>query len=44
MERSRPITAGWCLVVGMGTKTLPESTGRGIMEIAKAIHRSSDFW
>jgi hypothetical protein len=39
-ELGIPITAGWHLVVGMGAKTLSESTARGIVDIAKAIDTS----
>jgi hypothetical protein len=39
-ELNVPITAGWRLVIGTGPRTLAECTGRGIMDIAKAIDTS----
>jgi hypothetical protein len=39
-ELKVPVTGGWRLAVGSGPRTLAESTGRNIVEIAQAIDTS----
>jgi hypothetical protein len=40
-----PVTAGWCLVIGTGPRTLAECTAKGIFDIAKqSIPQDSDIW
>ncbi len=39
-ELKIPVTGGWRLAIGSGPRTLAESTGRNIVEIAQAIDSS----